>query len=155
MKKSVYFFTVLFLAVFTILNIAGCKKDDSETTVDPNVPLLKTEEITHIVTNSALCKGLATDDHGFEVTEVGICWSKNQSPTINDFKTVAYSPIPGFILDISDLSPTTTYYVRAYAINSKGTGYGNEVTFTTLNDDPAITLRSLIFNKVKSYFFDV
>ena len=42
--------------------------------------------------------------------------------------------VPGigiFTSNLTSLEPGTTYYVRAYATNSVGTAYGNELSFTT------------------------
>lgn len=70
---------------------------------------------------------------GFKVTEYGFCWStESQVPTIENLKTVTgTAETDKFSEVINDLNPQTTYYLRAYAINEKGTGYSNILTFTT------------------------
>lgn len=70
---------------------------------------------------------------GFKVTEYGFCWStESQVPTTENLKTVTgTAETDKFSEAINDLNPQTTYYLRAYAINEKGTGYSNILTFTT------------------------
>ena len=76
--------------------------------------------------------GNVTDEGSASVTARGVCWSTSQNPTISDNKTNDGSGLGPFQSIIQGLSPSTTYYVRAYATNSAGTGYGNQVYFTTL-----------------------
>ena len=70
---------------------------------------------------------------GFKLTEYGFCWStESQVPTIENLKTVTgNSETANFSEVIEDLNPETTYYLRAYATNEKGTGYSNILTFKT------------------------
>jgi hypothetical protein len=72
-----------------------------------------------------------TYDGNSTVTARGICWSTNQNPTINDNKTTEGSGIGSYSSNLSNLSDNTTYYIRAYATNEKGTSYGEEKSFTT------------------------
>ena len=68
------------------------------------------------------------------ITESGFCWNFLPNPTINNFKQPGGPTITGpLVLDItSNLNKSTTYFVRAYAIDSGGIGYSNELYFTTL-----------------------
>src|SRR5690606_29974596 len=82
--------------------------------------------------NSASSGGNITSNGGGAITANGICWSKtNNPPTIADSKTTGSVATGSFTADLTNLDPGTTYYVRAYATNSAGTGYGNLVSFTT------------------------
>ena len=65
------------------------------------------------------------------ITSRGVCWSKNPTPTTNNNKTIDGSGIGAFTSSLSGLTANTLYYVRAYAINSVGTAYGDEISFTT------------------------
>jgi uncharacterized protein (TIGR02145 family) len=65
------------------------------------------------------------------VTARGVCWSTGQTPTISDNKTEDGTGAGWFTSRITDLEPNTTYYLRAYATNSAGTGYGSAMSFTT------------------------
>ena len=102
---------------------------------DPIVPTVITLSVTEITESSAKSGGEVTSDGGAEVKERGICWSKNQKPTMNDFRTSDGGGIGLFNSNMSELEDSTTYYVRAYAVNSAGTTYGNEISFTTLAID--------------------
>ena len=99
------------------------------------LPKVKTSAVSEITINSAVCGGEVTSDGNGTITARGICWSTSQNPTIEDNKTTNGSGLGSFTSNLSNLSPNTTYYVRAYATNEVGTSYGNEVSFTTL--DPA------------------
>lgn len=84
-------------------------------------------------TSTCSCKIL---NDGATVTFHGVCWSTNEYPTIADEKTTDnHEPVDGaFLSYITGLNPTTIYYVRAYATNSAGTGYGEQIQFVTLID---------------------
>src|SRR5690554_1560326 len=101
------------------------------TTLEVVLPVLSTTEVTEITQTTATVKGNITDDSGATVTARGVCWSTNQNPTISDNKTEDGNGVGTFVSNISGLEPNTTYYVRAYATNSAGTGYGSAMSFTT------------------------
>jgi len=92
---------------------------------------LTTTAITGVTTNSASSGGSITSDEGSAVTARGVCWNTGGSPTIADSKTTDGSGMGSFTSSLTSLTGGTTYYVRAYATNSLGTAYGNEVSFTT------------------------
>ena len=95
------------------------------------VPTVSTTSISNITANSATCHSNVTDDGGTAVTARGVCWSTSQNPTISNSHTNNGSGSGNFHSDLTDLSANTTYYVRAYATNSVGTAYGNQVSFNT------------------------
>ena len=97
----------------------------------PKTPVLTTTTPTKITQDSALSGGTITSDKGLAVTARGVCYSTTTNPTIADSKTVNGIGTGAFVSNISNLLPNTTYYVRAYATNSDGTGYGDEKSFTT------------------------
>ena len=68
-----------------------------------------------------------------QVIVCGFCWSTSQQPTLNDNHTTETGGLGNFTATITGLTPNTTFYVRAYATNSQGTAYGNELSFTTMN----------------------
>ncbi len=103
----------------------------SFTTQDRQVPTLATTAVSSITLTSAVSGGNITDDGGAAVTARGVCWSTSTNPTTADNSTTEGSSTGIFTSNLSGLTPNTTYYVRAYATNSVGTGYGNEVSFTT------------------------
>lgn len=102
------------------------------TTNDYGLPMVTTNEVTDITVTSAICGGNVTDDGGLTVTARGVCWSKSPNPTTNDAHSNDGSGIGSYTSQLTSLSDNTTYYVRAYAINSIGTSYGEQKTFKIL-----------------------
>jgi len=105
----------------------------------PVVPTLTTTAITAVTGNSAAGGGNVTVTGGADVTARGICFGLNPAPTIADSKTSDDKGPGEFTSSLTALKGNTTYYVRAYATNSAGTGYGPEVSFKTLVDLPVVT----------------
>lgn len=97
------------------------------------LPTVVTALVTGITTNSAQCGGEVTDDGGAEVTERGICWGTNENLTLSDSHITAGTGTGAFTAMMNGLEANTTYHVRAYAINEKGTAYGLDRKFTTLS----------------------
>lgn len=97
-----------------------------------SLPTVITDTISNITPASAVGGGNVTADGLCPITAVGLCWSTSPNPTVNDDHIVAGAGLGAFTGTITGLTDTTTYYVRAYATNSVGTAYGNEVNFTTL-----------------------
>ena len=97
-----------------------------------NPPAVTTSVASGIGTTSAISGGNVTADGGGTVTARGVCWNTTGTPTLNDNHTTDGTGTGTFTSSITGLTTGTTYYVRAYATNSVGTGYGEEVTFTTL-----------------------
>ena len=95
------------------------------------LPTVSTSTVTDITASTAICGGHVTGTGGSNVTARGVCWSTSQSPTLNDSHTSNGNDIGSFTSYIVGLASNTTYYVRAYATNSAGTAYGEEVFFTT------------------------
>lgn len=101
----------------------------SQCTADP--PTVTTATVTGVTETTAQGGGDVTDDGGASVTEKGICWSTSPDPTTSDEKNTAGTGTGSFTSAMTGLTCGTTYYVRAYAINSSGTSYGNQEEFTT------------------------
>jgi hypothetical protein len=100
--------------------------------VQINVPALTTTHVTSITATTASSGGNISSDGGSPITAKGICWSTSPNPTIAlPTKTNDGIGTGSFVSNISGLTANTTYYVRAYATNSIGTSYGNELSFTT------------------------
>jgi hypothetical protein len=94
-------------------------------------PTVSTSEVTSVSPTTAIGSCSVTHDGGAEVTERGICWSTGPDPTIEDDHASNGIGTGTYTCMMTDLTPGTTYYVRAYAINEYGLGYGNEVVFVT------------------------
>ena len=95
------------------------------------LPTVTTIQPTNVSYTSATVGGNVTDDGGLEVTERGVVYGTNQNPTIEDSKVANGSGLGQFTCNLTDLQDGMTYYARAYAVNAKGTEYGEEVSFTT------------------------
>lgn len=96
------------------------------------LPTVTTDDATNIEQTSATSGGNVTSDGGATVTARGVCWSTSTNPTLSDSYTTNGSGTGTFVSNITGLTANTLYYVRAYATNSVGTVYGNEITFTTI-----------------------
>ncbi|MHC1704057.1 MAG: DNA/RNA non-specific endonuclease [Tenuifilaceae bacterium] len=99
-----------------------------------NTPTLTTVSVTSITNNNAVSGGNVTSNGGATIILRGICWSTTPNPTIANSKTNDGTGTGSYTSYISGLTESTLYYIRAYATNSAGTAYGNEIIFTTLSD---------------------
>ena len=105
------------------------------------LPTLTTTAASSITPTTTVSGGTISNDGGAAITARGVCWSTSTNPTIALItKTTDGTGTGAFISNITGLSANTTYYVRAYATNSIGTDYGNEISFTTLQNTTAINL---------------
>ncbi len=95
------------------------------------LPKLSTITASNITETSVVSGGNITSDGGSQVTARGVCWGTSHNPTINGNHTTDGSGIGNFTSNITNLTGNTTYYVRAYATNSVGTAFGNEIVFVT------------------------
>ena len=107
---------------------------------DAVLPTVTTAEVTNITQTTARGGSEVTDDGGVSITERGVCWSTNHNPTTSGNHANSGTGTGGFTIDMSGLTANTTYYVRAYAKNSKGTAYGSEVSFKTSQNLSAPTV---------------
>jgi len=105
----------------------------------PSLPTLTTTMVSSIATNSAKSGGSITDDGGTTVVARGVCWNISNNPDLSDYYTTDGGGTGTFTSNITGLEPNTTYYVRAYATNSTGTAYGNELSFTTMDMGASVT----------------
>lgn len=97
-----------------------------------SVPIISTSQILSITQTSGLAGGVISSNGGAVIITSGVCWSDSQIPTVAlGTKTTNGSTTGTFTSLMTGLTAATTYYVRAYATNSQGTGYGEEVIFIT------------------------
>jgi len=101
------------------------------TLLNITIPTVTTTDVTTFTSTSATVGGNVTSDGNATVTDHGVYWGTSQNPESTGTKLQIGSGTGTFSTSLSGLSPNTTYYVKAYATNSQGTGYGNEVSFTT------------------------
>lgn len=117
-----------------IISMIGCNKNPQPAPTPPVakvIPSLTTTAISAITRTTATSGGTIASDGGAPITATGICYAATPNPTISNNVIISGLLSGGFTTDIPGLVANTTYYVRAYATNSIGTGYGNEVRFTT------------------------
>ncbi len=129
-------------------NLAGTSYgNEIEFTTLGTPSAVTTQVVTDIQATIAIGNGTITELGIPNPDEYGLCWSTSQNPTIDDSKSTLYNATEtgAFSTELTDLSPVTTYYVRAYATTAVETVYGNEVSFNTLvldglgtSDDPYI-----------------
>ncbi len=101
-------------------------------------PSVTTTTPTNILVKTALSGGTVIDWGGDTVNVRGVCWNTAGNPTVNDSKTEDGNGIGTFKSGITGLIASTIYYVRAYAVNSAGTGYGKVDSFTTQVPAPSV-----------------
>ena len=101
-------------------------------------PTITTQAVSSIGATTATGNGNITDFGVSDPSQYGVCWSTSENPTIENDKTTEGTPsaVGAFTSEMTNLSANTTYYVRAYATNTEDTGYGEQVSFTTLMAAP-------------------
>jgi YVTN family beta-propeller protein len=96
-----------------------------------SVPIVTTADVTAIAQTTATSGGNVTSEGGAAVTTRGVCWGTSADPEATGSHTTDGSGMGIFTSSITGLSPLTSYHVRAYATNSGGTAYGEDISFTT------------------------
>jgi len=114
------------------LSVRLARSVESNPTPSVSIPSVTTAEVTDITQTTAICGGVVTDDGGATVTERGICWSMSPNPTTDDNHVSSGEGTGSYTVNMIGLVANTTYYVRAYATNSVGIAYGEELSFITL-----------------------
>ena len=115
---------LLLLAISSM--ICSCKKDKPLI-----VATLTTGSASAVTASGAQVTGTVTNSGGTNISQKGFVWALHSGPTLSDSFTINGSGASAFNGSLGNLMANSTYYVRAYAINGTGTGYGNEVSFTT------------------------
>lgn len=103
------------------------------TLLEVELPEVTTNEISDVTQSTLQCGGDVTFDGNASIIARGICWSISPNPTLNDDHTVDGTGAGIFNSTATNLYANTTYYIRAYATNSKGTNYGEQKSVTTLD----------------------
>jgi uncharacterized protein (TIGR02145 family) len=94
---------------------------------------ITTAAVSEITSNSATTGGNIINDGGNPVTQRGVCWSTSPNPTTSNNTSNNGDGLGNFINNLNGLTENTIYFLRAYAINSEGAFYGNEISFNTGN----------------------
>jgi len=129
-------FQLLLIGIFAFLS-NSCEKPVI-------LPAVITEiTVSEITATTAKSGGTVTDDRGLEIIERGVCWSTTINPIVSNNKTEDGAGIGSYVSLITNLSPGTKYYVRAYAKNEIGITYGNNESFTTEIVLPTVSTNSV------------
>lgn len=135
-NRKMFIRSLLITALFFIA-VTGCKKDETTTEEIVKTPSVSTGLVGNISQNSASCTGSVDNNGGAAVNERGIYWSVSQNPGPSDNKVSGGAGTGTFSCNLTGLTSGTTYYFRAFAVNSAGTGLGTVKSFKTT--DPVAT----------------
>ena len=119
------FYKKYFLSILVLF--FSCKKEDK------GIPTLVTNSLESITQTSIVCGGNIISDGGFEIIDRGICIGLNPNLSILDSVILDEKGKGNFEININNLLPNTFYFLRAFAKNKNGIGYGNEISFKTLS----------------------
>ena len=126
--------TLTFIAAALLLALASCKPVDDPQQVTKNV-VVTTADPTFITSGTATLGAEVTADDAGLLLELGVCWSKTGTPTIDDQCAKTYRCSQPYQSFIASLEPNTQYHVRGFAKYGTEYCYGDEKTFTTLGAD--------------------
>lgn len=140
-------------------NLSGRMADASDIFIDipnagPVLPTVKTYEPISIGTNSVSIGGEIITNGISTITSLGVCWSTNPNPTIDNEITNDGQGTISFTSEVTGLASGTTYYLRAYGVNDAGVGYGNEISFTTLPSNAQVLLDENFQSYTDHYIID-
>jgi uncharacterized protein (TIGR02145 family) len=128
MKTQVF---ILFCFLLLSWLIIGCDKSKDDPEIKAELPKVSMGVLGSITTSGVSVEVAVTDDGGADITHRGVCFSTSAGPTIDDDKTTEGTGKGTFTCMVTGLTPGTRYYIKAYATNSKGTGYSSELNFLT------------------------
>ena len=144
----------------SMIAFTGCHK--------VRIPTVTTTAVCDVSATACTAGGEVTADGSGEVVERGVCWGVEASPERGGDHVSVGKGLGSFSCGITGLSPLTTYYVRAYAVNDAGTAYGEPVAFTTLSsgsgggdggetpdDPPQVTTPQVTTAQVTNVMYDV
>ncbi len=133
MKKTNHIlFQILILSwLFSALSVSAASVSVGSTLTD-TLPTVTTKPVYDISATSAKTGGIVNSSGGSPVIARGVCWGTTENPTLADNYLENGTGTGTFFSNLQGLAPGVTYYVRAYATNSTGTGYGEALPFTTL-----------------------
>ena len=111
----------------------------TEFTTESSYPSVNTLGSSDVTESSALLSGEVVSDNGATITERGFVWTKgSDTPTTSSAKIKVDGTTGSFTATLSDIDPNQKYSFRAYAINSKGTAYGEVMSFSTVTAMPVL-----------------
>lgn len=152
--KNISIYRTIFpvLCALTMLFVLSCQKDyfarDIENDDVPlsqmELPVVKTLAITNISQVAAQSGGEVLQHGGGKIRSAGVVWAETPAPTVSDSRNGNGFTKGEYSSALTNLTHSTTYYVRAYATNDKGTAYGEEFSFTTPTPlSPVVTVEAV------------
>ena len=145
--KNIFRISSVTLLILSIFLINSCKKDK------PALPIITTTVVTEISQTIATSGGNVINEGGAPLVSMGVCWNTSANPTITNNKTTETGRLGTFTSNITLLTPNTIYYVRAYATNIAGTGYGVPMSFTTLSTSGIDKIISFSYIRPGGYYY--
>ena len=136
MKKTC-FLTLMAAALLWML--PSCKPTEDPMSNLANKVTVATAEPTFVTSRTATCGTEVTAENAGLLLEIGVCWSKSASPTVDDNVMKSYKCSKPYNCMLINLEPNTKYYVRGFVKYGTEYCYGSEKTFTTLGDDVPAT----------------
>ncbi|MBN1212490.1 MAG: hypothetical protein JXA92_07920, partial [candidate division Zixibacteria bacterium] len=130
MKRMLCLFAIVSLMAIWL---CSCSDENSAGPSQATVPEVSTTSVSVIKQTTAECGGTVTSDGGAAVTERGVCWGTSTIPTTANSRTTDGTGMGSYSSSLTGLTPGTKYYVRAYATNEVGTGYGVTDSLTTVS----------------------
>lgn len=142
-----YFKSLIAIVLMAGMVLAvGCKPEDNNDP-DPNPDVrVMTYDPQDITPSSAKCGGDVIAVQGLSLNELGICWSKEENPTAEDFHSSTTNWNTPYVYTITGLEPNTVYHVRAYALRGLVYYYGEDKSFTTTDGALPTVITSEVTN---------
>ncbi len=144
--------------ILIILSILSCSEDDITNDVaNSSLPQIADLSVADVGETSISVSTVINDDGGSEIKSFGLFWSKNENPKpdVTDYTEKIEITKDTAIATISNLKPSHTYSIRAYAVNSAGVGYSPTIFVKTLDETftPRLSMPEIIIVNVDSVLF--
>jgi len=123
--------TTYYVRAYATNGVGTAYSEQLSLNTSTDVLYITSDSISNITRTSALFYGNCISDGGNPITSRGACWSIHHSPTLLDSNTSTGTGLGNYSCNLTTLTSSTNYYVRAYRINNEDTIYGNEISFTT------------------------
>ncbi|MEI8049722.1 MAG: T9SS type A sorting domain-containing protein, partial [Bacteroidota bacterium] len=107
------------------------RMEGNDMTVTPGAAVVTTRAVSWVEVPQAFTGGDVSLDGGSPVIQRGVCWGTAVNPTISGKRTYDGVGTGSFFSILDSLQRNNAYHVRAYAVNSYGTWYGQDRAFST------------------------
>ena len=138
--------TIYYIRAYATNNAGTAYGNEVSFTTGASLATVITTALSGITQTTATSGGNITNNGGTAITGRGVCWNTSSGPTTANSKTTDGAGTGIFASTVTGLTAGTIYYVRAYATNSAGTAYGNEIGLTTTAAPiPSVTVCSQVW----------